>query len=63
MTLSDPVERDRSRRATATGTILNDDPSSGLKVAIGDTAGYEGNTGSQRIELDRRPLGPRGRTT
>ncbi len=50
VTLSDPVNATIAQ-ATATGVILNDDPSSGLKIAVGDTASYEGNTGSQRIEL------------
>jgi hypothetical protein len=50
VTLSDPVNA-TIPAATATGTVLNDDPSSGLKVTIGDTASYEGNAGSQRIEL------------
>jgi glucose/arabinose dehydrogenase len=50
VTLSNPVNATIAA-ATATGTVLNDDPSSGLKVTIGDTASYEGNAGSQRIEL------------
>ena len=50
VTLSDPVNATIAD-ASATGTILNDDPSSGLKVGIGNTASYEGNAGSQRMEL------------
>jgi glucose/arabinose dehydrogenase len=50
VTLSNPVNA-LIAKATATGTILNDDPSSGLRAGVGDAAISEGNSGQRLLEF------------
>jgi glucose/arabinose dehydrogenase len=48
VTLSDPVNAVIAR-ATATGTLLNDDPGSGLRASVGDASISEGNSGQRQL--------------
>jgi Calx-beta domain len=50
VTLSNPVNATIAT-ATATGTVLNDDPSSGLAVNVGDATISEGNSGLRRLKF------------
>lgn len=63
VTLSDPTGDSVLGRAFATGTILNDDPGTGLRVGIGDANIVEGNAGTRSV-VERVTLSaPPGATT
>lgn len=46
--LSNPTGGARLQRAVGVGTILDDDPASGVRVAIGDASAVEGDSGTGR---------------
>jgi chitinase len=55
--LSNPVNA-LIAKGTATGTVLDDDPGSGLRVSVGDTAISEGDSGSRQLVFTVTLSGP-----
>ena len=51
VSLSAPTGATLSVASSATGTILNDDPSTGVQVGVGNAAVVEGNSGSRQVFL------------
>jgi hypothetical protein len=49
VTLSNPTGGAGLGRSDATGTILNDDPGTGLRVGVGDASIVEGNAGTRSV--------------
>ena len=51
VTLTNPSSGLAIGDASGTGTILDDDPGSGLRVAAGDSSVVEGNAGSRMVQI------------
>lgn len=61
--LANPPPGYTLERPTGTGTIINDDPNSGLSVGVGDATIVEGNAGSRTALVPIRVPSPPGTTT